>query len=1123
QSLGLLIWHDEDHRELKLPGEKREVTRCGAPGRVGGQTGPTLRKGAPAPAQLQVLFTAGGACGQTGPVPDEPCGEQRPLGLQGRIDDEFHEQVDGKNEGASESAVSVDPTYKNAAHRLSEPALGAVRPSSELLGREPASVLDGELESLVQTQVPARRAPFPRSPSDNGRIDKSLAEVDDESLHFARSLLCSVEIKSATDFQEVIHELLGHFPGIFVDVYGGTPAKLPPLVIDLQPGARPVALPVRRVSDAVGKAISEQIDDWLRQKIIYPSASAWAAPLHAVKKRGPDGKLVCPAAWRITVDYRRLNLLTVRDAGPVPLVAALFDAVPRTWRLFASIDWRSGYLQLAVAPASQHLTSFVAFHHGVLKQFAFATMPFGLVNAPAHFERCATTMLDGLLFKVALNYFDNCLIGGSSERDHTNALALVLGRCAHFGVRLRRDKCIFGAGSVPWLGHVLSPGLRSPDPSRIKAILEVPAPTCVRELRAFAGLCSYYRAYIPRLSSLMAGLSDLTRKDTPWDWTPERQRTFDLIKTKFGEAISLTTFDPNRTTILQADASEHGVGAALVQQDSAGAWRPISFLSRAFGATERRWRTIEQECYAVVWAVTSLHVYLVGHFFTIFTDHRNLLYLGTCVSPKVERWRNLLLEFDFAVRHVPGRMNLVADFLSRTATGSYYLEETKKLLEVPASFADAVKAAAPAAPPATPRVAHFTPTSCFTSQLCGTFLAATGDRRPRRQGVRQPGWLVGEPLQANPFAPAGPDGIFPPVTALPVLPVDETPETIWGAPVLDLIKLAQAAAPAPKSGRLTLDGERCGCKSSGGRIWLPDSGPVAAVARRTLLSLAHDHPLSGHVGISRTRTRLADFCGRHLDADVRRWVSSCPTCQRLRAAPDAPDGEPVRWIATAPMEVLHLDFVGPLPVSDDGYLYALAVVDRFTRYTWICPTHRADAEATCHAFLTHIVGPFGVPAAVSSDRGSHFVNELVRSMEAALSLPHRFSLAAHPQSQGRVERQNRVWVDCLRALLWTSARGSAAWPDFLPAVALAINSACSSATGECPGTLMFGRPLRTPVSDILRPRVPAVALAEMDYRQRMLEGCEETKRLHLQADRHQRLALDTDCPNPWPCGGLCPW
>jgi len=159
-----------------------------------------------------------------------------------------------------------------------------------------------------------------------------------------------------------------------------------------------------------------------------------------------------------------------------------------------------------------------------------------------------------------------------------------------------------------------------------------------------------------------------------WDsstWKEDYRAIFELFKTKLQEATAIFYPDYSLDWILRTDASLHGVGAVLLQIVTAATstsdpvYQPISFASQKFSPQATRWSTIEQEAYGIYFGVKTFSYYLMCKSFILETDHNNLLWIEASAVPKVIRWRIYLQSFSFMLRHIPGKQNVVADWLSR--------------------------------------------------------------------------------------------------------------------------------------------------------------------------------------------------------------------------------------------------------------------------------------------------------------------------------------------------------------------------------------------------------------------------------------------------------------------------
>jgi RNase H-like domain found in reverse transcriptase len=193
------------------------------------------------------------------------------------------------------------------------------------------------------------------------------------------------------------------------------------------------------------------------------------------------------------------------------------------------------------------------------------------------------------------------------------------------------------------------------------------------------GFANYYRRFIKGFSHLAAPPSNLTKKKVSFDWIEPHEIAFDALKTSFTTEIVLKLPDPTKPYVVKTDASTSGIGAVLEQEDDDG-FHPVAFASRKLQPAEVSYRVHDLELIAIVYALREWRVYLHGVSFEIETDHHRLRYLDTQpqLSKQQIRWLDALAEFDFKLRYVRGKYNLVADALSRmhaSTTKSLYTGE----------------------------------------------------------------------------------------------------------------------------------------------------------------------------------------------------------------------------------------------------------------------------------------------------------------------------------------------------------------------------------------------------------------------------------------------------------------
>ena len=263
--------------------------------------------------------------------------------------------------------------------------------------------------------------------------------------------------------------------------------------------AKPVRQPLRRHPPAHVEAISEHIDTMLKQGVIEPAASPWASTIVLVRKKD--------STYRCCIDYRQLNAVTTRDAYPLPRIDVCLDTMTGA-RWFSTFDLRSSYHQVRVAPEDTDKTAFIC-PQGMFK---FRTMPFGLVNAGATFQRLMDVLMTGLNFDICLVYLDDIVVFSATIEQHLERLDTVLTRLKSAGLKLKPEKSAILQKSVSFLGHTISDAGIGTDPMKTQAIRDWPTPRNLKEVRAFVGLASYYRRFVKDFARVAGPLHDLTKK-----------------------------------------------------------------------------------------------------------------------------------------------------------------------------------------------------------------------------------------------------------------------------------------------------------------------------------------------------------------------------------------------------------------------------------------------------------------------------------------------------------------------------------------------------------------------------------------------------------------------------------
>ena len=429
---------------------------------------------------------------------------------------------------------------------------------------------------------------------------------------------------------------------------------------------RPIKQHPRRVPLHRKAIVQDEVKKMLERDVIEPGDGPWASPIVLATKK--DG------TTRFCVDYRRVNEVTKKDAYPLPRIDDNLDALQGA-EFYSTLDLLSGFWQVEVAPEDRDKTAFCVGGGGL---YRFLTMPFGLCNAPATFQRLMEQVLQGLQWEIAVLYIDDIIVFANTVEENLERMSRVFDRLRTAGLKLKPAKCELLRRRVPFLGHIVSAQGVEVDPSKIDRIVDWPTPTSLTQLRSFVGLCAYYRRYVPDFSNICKPLFILTQKGQPFVWGPAQQGAMDAMKELLTTAPILGYPKQDAPFVLDCDASNSGVGAVLSQVQG-GEERVIAYGSKVLSKAERNYCVTRRELLAIITFVKQYHHYLYGSRFLVRTDHAALYWLLRKKDPEgqMARWIAALQAYDMVIQHRPGRKHGNADALSRCMEGCRETDEIR--------------------------------------------------------------------------------------------------------------------------------------------------------------------------------------------------------------------------------------------------------------------------------------------------------------------------------------------------------------------------------------------------------------------------------------------------------------
>ncbi|GJR89667.1 putative reverse transcriptase domain-containing protein [Tanacetum coccineum] len=315
------------------------------------------------------------------------------------------------------------------------------------------------------------------------------------------------DVPTVREFSEVFTE----------DLPGLPPTRQVEFQIDLVPGAAPVARAPYRLAPSEMEELSTQLQELSDKGFIRPSSSPWGAPVLFVKKK--DG------SFRMCIDYRELNKLTMKNRYPLPRIDDLFDQLQGS-SVYSKIDLRSGYHQLRVRDEDIPKTAFrTRYGH-----YEFQVMPFGLTNAPAVFMDLMNRVCRPYLDKFVIVFIDDILIYSKTKEEHDVHLRLILELLKKEELYAKFSKCDFWLSKVQFLGHVIDSKGIHVDPAKIESIKDWESPKTPTEIRQFLGLAGYYRRFIEGFSKISKPMTKLTQKSVKFNWGEKEETAFHEAK-----------------------------------------------------------------------------------------------------------------------------------------------------------------------------------------------------------------------------------------------------------------------------------------------------------------------------------------------------------------------------------------------------------------------------------------------------------------------------------------------------------------------------------------------------------------------------------------------------------------
>ena len=746
------------------------------------------------------------------------------------------------------------------------------------------------------------------------------------------------------------------------------------------------------------------------------------------------------------MDYGKLNNITKKDSFPLPRIDDVLDLL-HGQTYFTTLDLASGYWQIEMDDSSKEKTAFIVDNN----LYEWNRLSFGLTNAPGTFQRLMNYVLRSVIGKICLVYLDDIIVFAKTKEEHLINLECIFNLLKEADLKLGLSKCKFMCESVQYLGHVISAKGITPDPEKIEQLKNYKCPTTIVEIQSFLGLASYYRRFIRNFADIAHPLIELTKKK----------------KDKSNKKV--------KKTIKMGEEENYSWKWGVEEQKAFETLRECLITPPivAFPDFEKEFLIFTDASNYGIGAVLSqiqdekevVIAYSSRHLNAAERNYSAIEREALAIVYGIKRYRHYLQDEQFEIisDHRPLQwLETHKDEKSRLGRWAIELSSLKyKITYKPgkehanADFLSRI------------RVVTEEERSEFTDNII---------EEQRKDEI------------CSKIASYLTEGIL--------AEQDEIINPVW-VKEIELFHI--------RNGVLRRDFHPSSKKR---RKFIQEQTIVPYSLRKNILKEYHDSLLAGHLAFLRTYFRIRDkFYWPEMLKDIKEYCQSCRACSLQRRVVTRAFLHPLE-IATAPFEVIGMDFLGPIkPESLNGNQYILVMTDSFSKWTEVVALPNQTAETTCRALMDKIILYHGPPKIIVTDRGANFTSRLFNGLCKELKTKHKTTTAYHPQSNGMTERFNKTVVEMIRKYI---ADGFEHWEEVLGPMASAYRNSVHSSTMESPYFLITARDPSMVIDRFLIPETELIT--PQDYKsqtmKRLREGFTLARKNLLDARVQQKLQYD---------------
>lgn len=390
----------------------------------------------------------------------------------------------------------------------------------------------------------------------------------------------------------------------------------------------------------------KEIKRLLDNDIIERSNSRFSSPGFFIEKRNKDLRLV--------IDYKKINKYIDDDPWMIPKIEECIRNIGSN-KVFSQIDLTNGFNQIPIHEDSRQYTAFVLLGN----HYQYKRIPFGIKPGPKMFQRYISSILEE--FEDVFVYIDDIVLYSKSEEEHINLLDRVLTKLYEHQMQINFEKSKFFAHEIEILGYrVNEQGIY---PRKIYLENNIFKKDCKtrKDIQSLLGVLNWYRKFVPDMSRRIYKVTEMLKTDNKdFKITEEMKKEIENIKEHIATKAKLDFPNYKEKFTLQCDASELGIGAVLIQET-----RIIGYFSKKFHGSELNYTIVEKEYLAILLSLLHFKNIIQGYYIEVQSDSNNCVKECQVATSRINKWKLLMNDFNYDIKHIPGDTNVIADGLSR--------------------------------------------------------------------------------------------------------------------------------------------------------------------------------------------------------------------------------------------------------------------------------------------------------------------------------------------------------------------------------------------------------------------------------------------------------------------------